>query len=769
MFFDFDNINTHAVVIFDALNTGNPSVAFTGGGPAVLLDSGLTLANPGGLTVPVAGTVAPGLTGATVTISSGFEAGDILSFNGTADTETFADGYTITGAYAAATGILTLSGTATAADYQTALRQAQYSFNPANGDPTLGGGATGRGITWTVSDGVHPIAGPFNRNVLPGDRIQTPGTTSLAVLHAAPVVNAGAPDVAYPSAIVDATGATTLDSGLTLSAPDSSGKLARATVSIGAGFLLGDTLSVFSNPGNLQVDYDAEHGVLTLTGVSSVDNYRAALDSVGYTSTLTDPSDGGRDTSRSINWQVDDGVAVSATATTSLIVQHVVTFTVNDDAALAVYGSTTSVAAVPGGVLSNDTTFITPSTLAVTGFSGAGGSATAGGAVVGAFGTLTLNSDGSYTYVEDHDAIGHQVDAFTYTASDGVSTGTAVLTLTLDHAPVVPDVSQALAPGASIAAGNLPFGSFVDPDGDGIGYVAVNGAAISFTDPNLVFSGQYGDLNIDGLGQYFYFPGATEAEQAALAAAPAGSHPTDAFIVTLRDDPGATATTTLSFVFDRAPTAAADTALAVLGRPLSAGAANGVLQNDSDADGDALTVTSVAGLNGAGAAGSAIAGRYGTLTLAADGSYSYAVDPGPAPAGGSVDTFTYAVDDGHEGSATAVLSISLDNPPVVPDATTSGAGRRPGSGADRRHRCGRRRHHACGRQWRQRARARHFRGARTVRRSDDRCLRQFRIPDRPDRRPDGGARCHPGQPSGRRLHLHGAGRPGRDRDRDAEH
>ena len=606
-------------------------------------------------------TTLPALNGATVTISSGLQAGDVLSFHGTSNTETFSDGYTITGSYAAATGRLTLSGFASATDYQAALQQVQYSFNPANGDPSAGGGGTSRTITWAASDGVHPVSGPLD-------------VTSLNVLHAPPSLNAGTPDVTYDPL----QGPVTLDSGLTLSAPDSSGNLASATVSIGDGFIpLGffpistahDVLSVGNNPGNLQIAYDAQHGVLTLTGVSSLANYQAALDSVQYAFTGDDASNGDQDTSRSISWQVNDGVADSAAATTSLNVPPSVTVDAGNDTALALYGATISQGAA-AGVLSNDTS-IASGLLTVTGVSGAGGSAVAGTALTGAFGTLTLNADGSYTYVQDRNApaSGHPADQFTYTVNDGFGVGSATLTITLDHAPVVPDVAQAVPLGDAAVAGNLPFGSFVDPDGDGIGYVAVNGAAISFTDPNLVFSGQYGDLNIDGLGNYFYFPGATAAEQAALAAAPAGSHPTDAFIVTVRDDPGATSTTTLSLVFDRAPTAAEDSSLAIVGTPLSVDAANGVLGNDSDPDGDPLTVVSVAGFNGSGQAGGAIAGHYGTLTLAADGSYSYTADPDPV--GGSlVDTFTYAVSDGQGGTATASLSIDLDIPPVVPDVTT---------------------------------------------------------------------------------------------------
>ena len=61
--------------------------------------------------------------------------------------------------------------------------------------------------------------------------------------------------------------------------------------------------------------------------------------------------------------------------------------------------------------------------LTVTGITGANGAGTVGAALVGAKGTLTINSGGSYSYVADHTqplAVGAQVhDTFTYTIDDG--------------------------------------------------------------------------------------------------------------------------------------------------------------------------------------------------------------------------------------------------------------------------------------------------------------------------------------------------------------
>ena len=65
------------------------------------------------------------LTGATVQIG-GFHAGDTLNF-------TNQNG--ISGSFS--NGELTLTGNATSEQYQAALESITYSFNPANGDPTV--------------------------------------------------------------------------------------------------------------------------------------------------------------------------------------------------------------------------------------------------------------------------------------------------------------------------------------------------------------------------------------------------------------------------------------------------------------------------------------------------------------------------------------------------------------------------------------------------------------------------------------------------------
>ena len=104
------------------------------------------------------------------------------------------------------------------------------------------------------------------------------------------------------------------------------------------------------------------------------------------------------------------------------------------------------------------------------------------------------------------------------------------------------------------------------------------------------------------------------------------------------------------------------------------------MANDTDPDGDALSVDQLNGTGGT-APFTATTGKGATVTLNADGSFSY--DPTASavlealPRGQTTtDTFTYRANDGHGGTATATVTITVtgavNHPPVAnPDAYTA--------------------------------------------------------------------------------------------------
>lgn len=149
-----------------------------------------------------------------------------------------------------------------------------------------------------------------------------------------------------------------------------------------------------------------------------------------------------------------------------------------------------------------------------------------------------------------------------------------------------------------------------------------------------------------------------------------------------------------------APTAVADTAVAVE----AGGAANGspgtnptgnVLTNDTDPDtGDAKTVIGVvAGVAGSatGSVGSVVAGTHGSITIAANGSFTYTVDDDHAAvqalrtaADTLTDTFTYTLQDGGGLTSTAQITVTIQGADDAPAITLGAATTTSVAGAETR-------------------------------------------------------------------------------------
>ncbi|GAA0020831.1 tail fiber protein [Bradyrhizobium diazoefficiens] len=109
-------------------------------------------------------------------------------------------------------------------------------------------------------------------------------------------------------------------------------------------------------------------------------------------------------------------------------------------------------------------------------------------------------------------------------------------------------------------------------------------------------------------------------------------------------------------VIDSLVTAHADNNRVVAGQTVTADAAHGLLANDTDTNpADHVVVSAVNGL--AGAVDHSIAGAYGSLTVHADGSYSYAASGGVT--GVAYDNFTYTASNGHAAPSTSTLTVQV--------------------------------------------------------------------------------------------------------------
>jgi hypothetical protein len=122
----------------------------------------------------------------------------------------------------------------------------------------------------------------------------------------APIVTTSGSALAY----VENSGAIAVDGGLTVTDADNA-TLTGATITISGNYINGqDTLS-FTDQNGITGNWNAGSGTLTLSGASSVANYQAALRSITYTNNSDDPSAA----TRTVSFNVSDGLATSSVAT----------------------------------------------------------------------------------------------------------------------------------------------------------------------------------------------------------------------------------------------------------------------------------------------------------------------------------------------------------------------------------------------------------------------------------------------------------------------
>ena len=200
----------------------------------------------------------------------------------------------ITGSFNAATGTLTLTGSSSVANYQTALASVTYvntSDNPSG---------LARTVTIITNDGsASSVAKTDTINVTP--------------VNDAPVATAG-----HTLAYTENDPATAIDAAFTVSDVDSA-NLASATVQITGNYVNGQDVLSFTNQNGITGSFNAATGTLTLTGSSSVANYQTALDSVKYSNTSDDPSTA----SRTVTIITNDGSANSVAVTDTITVAAV--------------------------------------------------------------------------------------------------------------------------------------------------------------------------------------------------------------------------------------------------------------------------------------------------------------------------------------------------------------------------------------------------------------------------------------------------------------
>jgi hypothetical protein len=211
-------------------------------------------------------------------------------------------------------------------------------------------------------------------------------------------------------------------------------------------------------------------------------------------------------------------------------------------------------------------------------------------------------------------------DSFTYTVSDGTSqvSGTVTVTVTLANSPPSaksPSITVPSGTSATLSAGQLAS----DPDGDSLTYSGPGtssqggrvtfGSSITYTAPSGVQSGS------------------------------------DSFSFTVDDGKGGTASGRVSVTItsnNSPPSAGNDSAPVAVGGQVTIT----VLCNDSDPDGDALTIANV----GAPSSGS---------VSIVSGNCGQAIRYTHTGGGPTTDQFTYTISDGNGGSDSATVTVNV--------------------------------------------------------------------------------------------------------------
>jgi len=380
-----------------------------------------------------------------------------------------------------------------------------------------------------------------------------------------------------------------------------------------------DTPLVLAQADLLSNDMDSNGDSLTITAVSDAVNGTVSLDGSGNVVFTPNPNYNGP---ASFSYTVDDGHGGTATATVDVDV-----VAVNDAPVAASNTVTTSedtpVVIAPATLTGNDTD-IDGDALTVS---------AVGNAV---HGTVSIDGSGNVVFTPAANYNGQA--SFSYTVSDGHG-GTATATVTVDvtavnDAPVAgPDSLTATEDTPLVIAPATLLANDSDVEGNALTIGSVGDAThgtVALSGGNVVFTP---DANYNGAASFTY---------------------------TVGDGQGGSTTATVNVnvtPVNDAPIAGSDSMTTSEDTPLVFAAA-ALLGNDTDVDGNALTVTGVGN-----ATSGSVALSNGTITFTPTANYS-----GPA-------SFTYTISDGQGGTSTATVNVTVgavnDAPVANNDAVTA--------------------------------------------------------------------------------------------------
>ncbi|WP_211251218.1 VCBS domain-containing protein [Deefgea rivuli] len=615
-------------------------------------------------TVPTANADSNSILENTATTSGNVILGDAKG--GVADTNSSDTGLTLTtaGTFVGKYGTLVIAANGT------------YTYTLDNANPTVNALNPGQSLTDEV----------FNYTVRDAD-----GSTSTAKLTL--TINGasdGGPTVSIPDTdgnaganasdktVVESDGPVTGDFSVT--APDGIKE-----INVGGTVI---TAAQLATLGTTPITINTGEGVLQLTG------FDAATGKVTYS---YDPSVqanvGGKDVLDNIAITITDKNNVVGTDSLDIAIQDTVPTANADTNSILENTATTS-----GNVILGDA----KGGVADTNSSDTGLTLTTAGTFVGKYGTLVIAANGTYTYTLDNanptvnalnpgQSLTDEVFNYTVRDADG-STSSATLNITVngasDGGPTVsiPDTDGNAGANASdktvIESDGPVIGDFSVTAPDGIKEINVGGTVITAaqlatlgTTPITINTGE-GVLQLTGFNAatgkvtYSYDP--------SVQANVGGKDVIDNIAITVTDKNNVVGTDSLDIAIqDTVPTANADTnsilenTATTTGNVILGDAKGGVADTNSSDTGLTLTTAGT------------FVGKYGTLVIAANGTYTYTLDNANPTVnalnlGQSLtdEVFNYTVRDADGSTSSASLNITVNgtNDAPVLDLDASGAG-----------------------------------------------------------------------------------------------
>ncbi|MDI9640123.1 tandem-95 repeat protein [Geitlerinema splendidum] len=525
-------------------------------------------------------------------------------------------------------GTLTLTGSATLAAYQNILRSVTYnntSENPTEGDRT---------ISFIVNDGTDN---------------STPQTRTLRVIaiNDAPVLAAA---TAGTLTFTEGNAATPISpTGLGITDPDDT-NIESATIQITTGYVNGeDVLAATALPAGITSDFNPTTGILTLTGTATLATYQGILRGVTYNNTSENPTEG----DRTISFIVNDGTDNSTPQTRQIritatnnppIVTASGTLNYTENAPPAALNAVTNITDSDDTQLTEASVRITSGYISGEDILSFANTATLTGTFNPITGTLSITGTdtlanyrtalASITYQNTSNNPNTAPRTLSYTVNDGTeqsNTATSTINLTaVNDAPIANDDNYTTDEDTTltISLAQAVTRNDVDAENDNL-------TATQLSNPSN------GSLTFNNDGTLTYTPNTDFSG-------------TDSFTYQVSDGMANSNIATVRITVgagNDAPVAAADS-YTTLEKTTLILKAPGILDNDSDIDGDNLTVRLVE---------DAI---HGTLTLNSDGSLIYTPDEGFS----GTDRFTYQANDGAADSNVVAVEIVVENlndPPVL--------------------------------------------------------------------------------------------------------